>query len=213
MSNKDTIDKVAYHALLFTILSSLQKRSDWLTIPIILLPIVYFLITETYIDNIDFGYFTLKQTKLILIIIPPLYCASIFFYLINTLHKNQVDKEFKRIGREISANEMGIDSKKMIDMLLPFNIWINFSRLISAETIWGIMITFLFLPAISMVILPAWFVYYSCQKIVCDFWCEGLISKISLGFSIWIFLVVVILFVDAFVKQWRENGFNENNTL
>lgn len=206
MNNKDTLDKVAYHALLFTILSSLQKRSDWLTIPIILLPIVYFLITETYIDNIDFGYFTLKQTKLILIIIPPLYCASIFFYLINSIHKNQVDKEFKRIGKEISANETSIDSKKMIDMLLPFNIWINFSRLISAETIWGIMITFLFIPVISIIVLPAWFVYYSCRKVLSDFWSEGIISKISFGISIWISVVVIILFCDAFVKKWRKNN-------
>jgi hypothetical protein len=53
-------EKKSYADAILVNLFSIQKKCEFLSIPIVVLPFIYFLINESYIEAIDVAYFSIK---------------------------------------------------------------------------------------------------------------------------------------------------------
>ena len=187
----------------------LQKRNDKLSGLICLFPVLYFLIRESYISNVDFGFFQLNQLKIGLVAIPPLFAATMFYYLINSTHTSKIYKECQKTAFEIyhgrkAENDKEMDSSEKLSLLLPFSIWNGFVRGYKKGSIMGWIILILILPLFSIIVLPFWFIYFTSKIIFCELWDIGFIAKFSLVSTIWIAIAVLVFFIAGIEKELSD---------
>ena len=204
-------EKKAYIDAILVNLFSIQKKCELLTIPIVALPFIYFLINESYIETIDVAYFSIKQEKLrlILVLIPSIYALSIISYLLYSLNRNQLSIDYKKGFYDLNNERDKTLQERMIQNLLPFNIWFSLSNITQKNDTWvDAFLGLLMVPLLSLLFLPIWFSYYTCARIYTEFWNISLLSKISFIITIWIWLVIVLFMIKLFIEKFHKNKFS-----
>lgn len=204
-------EKKAYIDAILVNLFSIQKKCELLTIPIVALPFIYFLINESYIETIDVAYFSIKQEKLrlILVLIPSIYALSIISYLLYSLNRNQLSIDYKKGFYDLNNEKDKTLQERMIQNLLPFNIWFSLSNITQKNDTWvDAFLGLLMVPLLSLLFLPIWFSYYTCARIYTEFWNISLLSKISFIITIWIWLVIVLFMIKLFIEKFHKNKFS-----
>jgi len=204
-------EKKAYIDAILVNLFSIQKKCELLTIPIVALPFIYFLINESYIETIDVAYFSIKQEKLrlILVLIPSIYALSIISYLLYSLKRNQLSIDYKKGFYDLNNERDKTLQERMIQNLLPFNIWFSLSNITQKNDTWvDAFLGLLMVPLLSLLFLPIWFSYYTCARIYTEFWNISLLSKISFIITIWIWLVIVLFMIKLFIEKFHKNKFS-----
>lgn len=199
-------EKKAYVDAILINLFSIQKKCEWLTIPIVVLPFVYFLINESYIETIDVAYFTFKKEKLrlILVLIPPVYGLSIISYLLYSFNRNQLRIDYKKGFYDLNKEKDKKIQERMLQNLLPFNIWLSLSKMTEKDIWVDTILGLLMLPLLSLLFLPIWFSYYTWMRICNEFWDVSTLSKASFYITIWIWLVIVFFMIRLFINKFYK---------
>lgn len=193
-------------------LFSLQKKCELVTVPIILLPFIYFLISESFIEYIDFGFLKIEKIKanLILVLIPLFYSLAIIGYVITSFNRYQLELDYKKIFNELTFEKDEQLRKKMIYNTLPFNIWLSLSALTEKKTCINKIISITMIPLISVLFLPLWFSCYSWIRICTEFWDISFFSKVSFFITMWIWLVIGFLMAKLFIDKWNGKYSKKN---
>lgn len=195
-------------------LEKLNEKVDRYTIYLILVILLFFISSNLKIDTLQIGPVAVKNTSIVIIILPILYFAFIFNIMTMAMHKSELYFGVKKLGMKIFKceynlpNTHDIQSNFITRMFMPFS-YSSFGKQMIIKNgeignaIFGLIVMS---PALLMILAifvigffmlrDLWILHYSTT-----------LGKISFWVSIWI-----ILFIFYMIKTWGKllNGENLN---
>ena len=148
------IDDNKKFEILFQKSESLEKKRQRIFLILILLPILYFLLKTSVIEEINLSIFTIKQINIILLFYPSLYSILFFYTIILTEHNSKVIDELNFIVTNEKDAFKQYQKESWLKIIQPMNALGNILGSIRAGGLIGCLGAFIvFIPLLLFVYL------------------------------------------------------------
>jgi hypothetical protein len=173
----------------------IEKRRQRLFTILILLPIIFFFLKNSIIEEVNFSIFSIKQINILLLFFPSIFSVVYLYISILTKHNSKLVEEINFIATNEKETFKQYQKEKWLKLIQPVNILANILGSIkSGGTIGCLGTIFVFIPLIFAVIFYplsslVYFLIYNFKNLQIELY------YISLGniiFSIWTLLATII---------------------
>jgi len=197
-----------YFNLLLVKLDSSNQRNDKLSLLMGILILLYFLLDNKVVSNINLGPISITEFNLAKVLIPLAFAFILLMFATLNAHRADVIKNIRQIGiRLYNLEENGKQefySNSFLQLIMPFSMWeeLNSKYLKDGKT--GCLTVLLTLPLYSIILSPFIFEYYALKTLFIEKWGLGLIEKIVIVLTIWILLSAIIYYIKLFTMKVKE---------
>lgn len=169
-------------------------RQRFFTI-IIVLPILFFLLKNSIIEEMNFNIFSIKQINVLLLFFPSIFSFLFFYISVLANHNSKLINEINFIATDEIDLYKQFQKEKWLKLIKPINFIADILGSIKSGGMLGCMGTiFVFIPLILVIIFYTlgsfiYFLFYNFQNLKLEYY------YISLGniiFSIWLFIGMII---------------------
>ena len=171
-----------------------KVRQRFFTI-VLILPIIFFLLKNSIIEEVDLNIFSIKQINLLLLFLPTLYTILFLYIMVLTNHNSKLIDEINFSVTDERDVYKQYQKEKWLKLIQPVNILGNLLGSIKSGGRLGCLgSVFVFIPLIiSIIIYPVgsyiFFLKYNFENLGSEY------HSIALGniiFSLWILIAVII---------------------
>lgn len=179
-----------------------KKRQRFFTV-ILILPIIFFLLKNSIIKEVNLSIFSIKQINILLLFFPSIFSTLFLYISVLTNHNSKLIEEINYVVTNESDKYKQYQKAKWLKLIQPVNILGNILESIKSGGILGCLGSFLvFIPLIfAIIVYPLgsfiYFLLYNFENLKLEF------SIISLGniiFSVWT-SIAIIIYEKSIIKK------------
>jgi len=153
------LDNNTKYSLLYSKSEKLEKRRQRLFTFLFIIPILYWLVKSSYIDEISWAFFTLDRMEVVLYVTPVIYSILIFYIFTLTEHYSEVRDQMSMLRTEEESPKNSL----WYVYIHPFNIAGEILGSVRAGGVVGLLgVLLVYVPIIVVTLLaPVCFICYS----------------------------------------------------
>ena len=183
--------------------NNIEKNRHRLFTIILFLPIIFFLLKNSIIEEVNLSIFSIKQIKILLLFFPSLFSILFLYISILTKHNSKLVDEINFIATNEKDTYKQYQKAEWLKLIQPVNILGNILGSIKSGGTLGCLGTiFVFIPLIFAIIFYPlisfiYFLIYNYENLKLVF------HNVALGniiFSIWT-LIATIIYEKSIIKN------------
>lgn len=188
----------------------INSKNDKLSLLLIFIAIIYFLIKNSLVANVNIGPIELSKFDIGTIVLPPIFAMMLLYFAVLNTHRAEIIRTCKIISYALLLQEdKKIDNEfyahPIVRQFLPFSFWEEIMKMNYHQNKMGCIPALLSLPLLGIIVLPFWFEYYSLKILIVDYWNKSFFVKMNVIFSIWIVLYTIYYYVKLVIIQVQIN--------
>ncbi len=190
----------------------INKRRNQLILLMLVTVAFFFINKKSSISNIQLGPVSLSDYSFIEILIPGIFSYLLYEFILVSSHQLETSRALKYMNRSLYKYSVLLQLKKkeshMLYILLPYSASIEIARRFVDKEKLTLVEKFLIAPVFFVGLLPVCFGAISIWHVAANYW-HTVAGKISVIFSVWMFLIMAILFLNTLFKNHKSGRENQ----